>query len=667
MNIIKGLPFKKKLSLLVALPLLGIFFFAFVDLRQVYSDKTMVEQISSMVDLSIDASLVVHELQKERGVSTGFIGSGGKAFISQLPNQRRDTDAIVAKVTANMMDKAQLLAKKQPRVANKLNQALSQLNTINQIRGKVDNLSITGAQAARFYTDLNALFLSVSADIANLSTISELTKELTTYYNFMEAKEYAGQERAILNIALNANAFPPGIYKKFVSLQATQEAYLHTFSQFASQEQVERYNQLKQSSASKRVDEIRAISHAKANEGNFGVTGNEWFTQSTERINQLKTLEDNLVQQIQTLISKQTKQTSKAMWTSLSITALLIAITVLLIVYVSKILISQTNELARAINVVADKKDLSVKANVVCSDELGQSAQSFNSMLDIVANTLKEIESSSHQLSEAAEETNQAVGENAKSLEQQTLETTQAATATEQMTATVNEIAQSTTLTADSANQAAILSADGVSQIEDNVEKMNTLNDQMTTANQQVQQLRDASQEINSIVDVIKAVAEQTNLLALNAAIEAARAGEHGRGFAVVADEVRTLAQRTQESTARIEEMVLRFQSDANDVSKSIESSFEHVKSSVDQTLSVKGKLSEINTSISSITDMCHQIATAAEEQVAATGEIAENIRSINDLAGMCAQAGSEMSSNAQEQSKLSVRQHELIGQFTIG
>jgi len=480
----------------------------------------------------------------------------------------------------------------------------------------------------------------------------------------MQAKESAGQERAILNIALSHGSFQAGIYQKIVTLASFQQAYLNIFEQFASHEQLSKFNSIASSQASKRVVEIRAIANEKYVEGNFGVTGEEWFKVSTDRINKLKTLEDFLAEDIESLVTELGNIADEAILNSLIIAFSILMLTFILSAYVSRLLIGQALHLAETIEKVSKNRDVSLRVDVQSSDELGNSAKSFNDMLVVFSNMLNEIEMSSAQLATAAEETSTSVVENVQNLEKQSLETALAASATEEMTATVNEIANNITATADSANHAASLSSEGVFEIEKNADNMSDLNEQISSANIQVVQLRDSSKEINEIVDVIKKIADQTNLLALNAAIEAARAGEQGRGFAVVADEVRALAQRTQESTQEIEDMVVRFQAEADGVSQSIESSFAHVRESLGQTLSVKNKLSEINIAIESITDMCTQVATAAEEQVAATNEIAVNIRTINDLAELGVETGGHIAQAAQEQTELSSQQHDLVTMF---
>ncbi len=665
MNFIKDLSFKLKLLLLVTPPILGALFFASITLQNAYNDKFLAEDVQALVALSIKGSLIVHELQKERGSTSGFVGSNGKNFADTLRQQRQNTDKVVSQNDL-MAAVDTRLRKDYPEVAQDIQKVSQGIEQLSQLRTKVDSLSISAAEAAQFYTNLNHELLSLSGSIANLSTYGSLTSKLRSYYTFMQAKEAAGQERAILNIALSFGSFQTGIYQKFVTLESYQRAYLKSFEQFASQEQLRKLNAIYASPTGTKVEEIRKIVNDKFTSGNFGISGEEWFQVSTARINQMKGLEDELATEIDQQVKSLYSQANNAIYIYLLLTIALIVITTILSVYLAKILIGQALNLAKTIDSVSQTKDLTLQAEVHSSDELGHSAKSFNEMLFVLRELLQQVQGSSIQLSAAAEQTSASVAENADSLEKQNMETAQAATATEEMTATVSEIANSITITADAATQAALLSSQGVEAVESNAQNMDKLNTQMSEVNVQVIQLRDSSKEINDIVYVIKAIAEQTNLLALNAAIEAARAGELGRGFAVVADEVRSLAQRTQQSTQQIEQMVVRFQSEADSVSEVIESSFEHVKSSLQQTMSVKSKLEEINLAIDSITDMCNQVATAAEEQVAATNEIAVNIRTINDLADVSSEMGRQISLAAQEQTQLAAQQHELVAQFKL-
>jgi methyl-accepting chemotaxis protein len=666
MNLMTNLTFRQKLLLLVTPPILGALFFALVNLKSAYDNKMAADDILPLVALSIEGSLIVHELQKERGATSGFVGSKGKSFHSALLSQRKETDAVIREELKLLSSQSDALKETHPKVQRDIQQVLRKLNQIEQLRSKVDGLTISAPKAASFYTELNASLLGLSGYIANLSSYGDLTTKIRNYYTFMQAKESAGQERAILNIALSHGSFQAGIYQKVVSLDSFQQTYLRTFAQFATDEQLQRLKSINVSPSAARVAQIRSTTYDKYIDGNFGVLGEEWFKVATDRINQMKELENFLSADINELVTSIGNEAEKAILYSLTLTVILVVVTAVISIYVSKLLVGQALKLSETINFVSKNKDLSLRSPVQSTDELGTSAKSFNHMLDIISDMVRDIEASSTQLATAAEQTSTSVIENVKSLEKQSLETAQVASATEEMTATVNEIASNTATTAESANRASTLSSEGMQEIESNTNSMNTLNKRMSSANTQVIQLSESSKEINEIVDVIKGVAEQTNLLALNAAIEAARAGEQGRGFAVVADEVRALAQKTQESTQKIEDMVVRFQSEADAVSQSIESCFKYMKISQEQTLSVRNKLEEIDDAIVSITDMCNQVATAAEEQVAATNEIAMNIRTINDLAEISSDMGGQISKAAQEQTELSSRQSELVAQFKV-
>ncbi len=666
MEIIQNLSFKMKLFLLVTPPMFGALIFSAIQLQQVTNNRYVIEQVKPLVQLSIIGGKIVHELQKERGTTAGFIGSGGHNFGDKLAQQRRQTDTVLQQQQPQIQALLTELADKQPDVYRQISAIQAQIAQLRQLRSKVDSLSLPVKDAANFYTELNTQWLSLSATIAKLSTFNELTAELRNYATFMQAKEYAGLERAVLSVVFGNDQFQTGQYFSFVRLQTLQTAYLASFAQFASPAMLTELTQLNNSNAVKQVEGYRAVANQRYLSGKFATSSTEWFAASTARIDQLKQVEDHITSQISHRVEQLSNRAQLRFIVMITIAIVLIAVTIGLTFSVSKTLINQTNVLAQTMNQVTRSRDLSLRVTVQSEDELGRSAASFNTLLQVLSGMLNDIAASSAQLVTAAEQTTTAIKENSQQLDKQSHETEYAATATEQMNATAHEVAHSTTLTADAANRAAALSSAGVAEVQSSTQHMQQLNEQISWANTAVLQLRDSSAAINDIVDVIKVVAEQTNLLALNAAIEAARAGEHGRGFAVVADEVRTLAQRTQDSTQQIEMLVARFQNDANGVSSAIEASFEHVKVCTSQTESVQAKLGDINSAIAQITDMCSQIATAAEQQVATTNEIAQNIRTINDIAVNSASMGAQIATAAQQQTALATEQQTLVNRFTL-
>ncbi|MCM2679746.1 methyl-accepting chemotaxis protein [Echinimonas agarilytica] len=666
MKLLRNLSFRLKLTLLVAPALLGAIVLSVLQLDSKLDEQAEITEITPIVDLSIVGTRIVHELQKERGASAAFLGSKGKSFGNTLAGQRRETDQVLSGSLPFLKALNENIRESHDEVHRDLTSIISALSQLTRRRAEVDAQSISIGDVVGFYSSLNTLFFKLSAAISNSSNDGRMTTLLGNVYILSQIKELSGLERAVLSTILSSPQPTQDMYDLFIGWESTQLAMLNIFKQFVTADITQQVGALESSSAAVNVKRIRSIVRAKFNDGDFGVDGEEWFQSSTSRINGLKDLEDQLADNLVKMVEgKKSTANRHILYYSVFI-ALLMLLSFGLAYSVSKLLISQAQELANTINRVAQHKDLSLRAPEMSSDELGQSAQSLNVMMDVMSDMLSKIENNSVRLSAAADLTNSSVAENAGNLDRQSMETSQAATATEEMTATVNEIASSTTMTADSAKHAAEMSASGLSEVQSNAEKMNMLNMQMSEANTQVLQLKDSSKEINEIVDVIKSIAEQTNLLALNAAIEAARAGDQGRGFAVVADEVRTLAQRTQESTEKIESMVLRFQNEADGVSKSIEASFSDVRTSLENTVSVKTKLDEINSAISSITGMCNQVATAAEEQVAATNEIAMNIRAINDLANISAEVGKTISEAAKEQKDLAESQQALVKQFKL-
>ena len=227
------------------------------------------------------------------------------------------------------------------------------------------------------------------------------------------------------------------------------------------------------------------------------------------------------------------------------------------------------------------------------------------------------------------------------------------ATATEELSATVNEVADKTQQTAASAQTADQQSKVGLETVQNSYHSIEHLANEINGLADKIAHLNESSSNINSVIDVIKSVAEQTNLLALNAAIEAARAGEQGRGFAVVADEVRTLAQRTQESTAEIEGFVTALQTDVQSAFDVIDNSQKMSQKAVEDSRDVEQSLQSISDSVGEIFSMAEQIATATEEQAVVTQDIAKNVISVEQKSTESTTGATQIAVTARDQAEL--------------
>jgi methyl-accepting chemotaxis protein len=358
---------------------------------------------------------------------------------------------------------------------------------------------------------------------------------------------------------------------------------------------------------------------------------------------------------------------SFTMVTAIQLLAVLLVISLIIFFSFRKAVIKPTEETIDLIKQLSKGNgDLTVRLPIQNSDEISMLRQAVNEFIQQLSSMITTISSEVKTLSVEANEVRRhgvALSATADSLQ---MEAVMAATAMNEMVANVQEVARNTTAAADAANIADTQANNGDAVVTQTTDAIKQLAAQVEYTAEAIEALAKDTTGIGQVLDVIKSIAEQTNLLALNAAIEAARAGEQGRGFAVVADEVRTLASRTQQSTLEIQEMIERLQAGARNAVHAMGKGRELAIHGVNHVSQAGAALQTISMTISSIHDMNTQIATASEEQATVAEEINRNIDSIKQSSEQTAESAKVSDHSSQTLFNVASRLEKLVGQFTV-
>ncbi len=351
----------------------------------------------------------------------------------------------------------------------------------------------------------------------------------------------------------------------------------------------------------------------------------------------------------------------------IAISVLFIGIIITTAIVLLRRILAPLNATTRSLDYIAEG-DLTqpIPTKAFNSKEFAQVAKGLTQTQSQLQNMLSQISTAAYQLAHSVKEVNHTAQTSETGVNQQQAEIEQVATAMNQLQSSTFEISRSTSQTAEHANHAVTSSEQGQAVVANTLASIDKASTEIHQINQMVEQLQQDTNAISMILDVIANITEQTNLLALNAAIEAARAGEQGRGFAVVADEVRVLAQRTQSSAQEIKDTIEVLQSRAKDAAMAMASSQETMSASVTQAQNAAVAIETITQAIGQINDIAIQVASATEEQNAVTDELNSNISNISDVAIQVNQGTTQVSQASQELQQLADNLGSLIKQFKV-
>ena len=511
------------------------------------------------------------------------------------------------------------------------------LNQMSKIRGAAEDITLSSVPSIRALDEFTQLTLRLRVLSYRLLTNREPDVQQKT----LEAFELRNQQIRTAQ----------GVYEKLIESREERAAYDDYVRLLGQYTQIEA--RMKSLSQANQVDTLRTLLNTE-------------LLDNSEQVNAvLMRLLD-----INNKMALATNQKAEDQYSTAFnlVVGLLVIATALTVLFAWLLTRSITLPIAQALDAAEEiaEGNLTRPIHVEGNDEAGRLLAAMAKMQGKLRDTLQRISGSATQLASAAEELNAVTDESARGLTQQNNEIEQAATAVNEMTSAVEEVARNAVSTSEASRSATACAGDGRDLVQETVSAIERMSGDVQATATLIGELANESRDIGKVLDVIRGLADQTNLLALNAAIEAARAGEAGRGFAVVADEVRALAHRTQQSTSEIERMIGSIQTGTGHAVDSMRNSTERAESTLNIAKGAGMSLDTINTAIVEINERNLVIASAAEEQAQVAREVDRNLVNIRDLSVQSATGANQTSAASSELSRLAVDLNGMVGRFRL-
>jgi methyl-accepting chemotaxis protein len=636
----------QRLMVLVAVPLIALTFSAGMQVWQAYQTWRGVELTQRLMTLSVSAGNLIHTLQIERGSTAGFVASKGQRLADVLPAARSKTDERLAAFRAEV---SSMKVGDLPTLAGALKEAQARLDQLNDLRQKANQFSVPAGETTAYFTGtITKLVDSIGAGV-HYNRDAGISKRTVAYISFVRAKENAGQERALTTAVYAANKVEPAQLRVILDRISRQDAFFADFTGIAGDVELTSLQQTLASEPAKEVERMRGVLLAKATEGNFEIDPTVWFKTITVKIDKLFETETLITKNINDAAQALLNESRSAFIGYLILGLLALGLTIVVSLWVGRGVAGPLREAVDSAEQAIANNDFTVKVPEGGTSEVARAGEAFNHLVGKFRNIISDTSRSSDRITQAADTmaaASQRVGEGSAA---QSDAASSVAASVEQASVSISETAASARTAAEAVDKAQSDNRSALDIMRQTVANMNGIAQLISESGGRVEELADSSQRIGGIVQVIKEIADQTNLLALNAAIEAARAGEQGRGFAVVADEVRKLAERTAKATDEIAGLIGAIQGGIDGTVTSMQSANQQADASVALVADTENALRRIDEGSRTVAGHVATIADALREQDSAVRNIAISVETIARMAEENSSAASANSATASE------------------